>query len=379
MPAGGERYDSIVVGGGFFGCNLALMLADGDDRVLMVERDGDLLQRASYANQARVHGGYHYPRSILTGIRSHANFEQFVSEYREAVDSSFDHFYAIARRFSNVTAQQFARFCQEIGAPLRKVPPAIKRLFGPDLIEDVFLVTEYAFDSLKLKSHLQGRLDAAGVRVLLNTDVRAASRSSDGVSVELASGGETRVMNAQWVFNCTYSRINHLLYRSGVPLIPLRHEYTEIALIEPPAELLNRAVTVMCGPFFSTMPFPPASLHSLSHVRYTPHYDWEERPGEEAPKLLDREAPTRSSRCINMVRDAQRYLPCLSGARQVDSLWEVKTVLPQCEVNDARPILFKNHPEIPGLVSVMGGKFDNIYDLPKELERLFEQTAGQLA
>ena len=30
--------------------------------------DADLMQRASYANQARVHNGYHYPRSLLTAL-----------------------------------------------------------------------------------------------------------------------------------------------------------------------------------------------------------------------------------------------------------------------------------------------------------------------
>jgi hypothetical protein len=45
-------------------------------------------------------------------------------------------------------------------------------------------------------------------------------------------------------------------------------------------------------------------------------------------------------------------------------------VLPQCEGNDARPILFKRHAEPAGLVSVMGGKIDNVYDLPREVEAL---------
>jgi hypothetical protein len=71
-----------------------------------------------------------------------------------------------------------------------------------------------------------------------------------------------------------------------------------------------------------------------------------------------------------MSRDARRYLPCLADAPYLGSLWEVKTVLPQCEGNDARPILFKRHLEPAGLVSVMGGKIDNVYDLPREVEAL---------
>lgn len=49
---------------------------------------------------------------------------------------------------------------------------------------------------------------------------------------------------------------------------------------------------------------------------------------------------------------------------------ELKTVLPQSEQDDSRPILFHRHTELPGLVSVLGGKVDNIYDLERELAPL---------
>ena len=55
--------------------------------------------------------------------------------------------------------------------------------------------------------------------------------------------------------------------------------------------------------------------------------------------------------------------------------FEVKTVLPQSEHDDSRPILFKRCGELPGLVSVMGGKIDNVYDLPRELDGLFQEAA----
>ncbi|WP_406696638.1 FAD-dependent oxidoreductase [Singulisphaera sp. Ch08] len=63
-------YDVVVVGGGFFGCMIALHLRRQNARVAVVERGSRLLGRASYHNQARVHNGYHYPRSVLTAFRS---------------------------------------------------------------------------------------------------------------------------------------------------------------------------------------------------------------------------------------------------------------------------------------------------------------------
>jgi hypothetical protein len=63
-----------------------------------------------------------------------------------------------------------------------------------------------------------------------------------------------------------------------------------------------------------------------------------------------------------MLRDAARYLPCLAPVEPISSLFEVKAVLCRNENDDGRPILFEVCPESPRIVSVMGTKFDNIYD-----------------
>ena len=348
--------DAAVVGGGFFGCSLALLLARGGARVRLLERDADLLTRASLHNQARVHHGYHYPRSILTGLRSRVNYPRFLAEFGDCVDGSFRHYYAIAARQSHVTARQFETFCKRIAAPLRRAPAEVRGWFR--LVEEVYQVEEAAFDALKLREALKVRLRDAGVQVSLSCE--AARVTAAGV--ELSSG---EVLPARRVFNCTYSGLNRILARSGAEPIALRHELAELCIVEAPAALRHAAVTVMCGPFFSLMPFPSLRAHSLSHVRYTPHCAWEERGGssQAAP------AP-RPSRFEHMRMDASRYLPALQELRHLQSLWEVKTVLPSSEHNDARPILFKPSAALPGLFSVMGGKLDNVYDLPAELERL---------
>src|SRR5690606_39214621 len=122
----------------------------GMKRVVLVEREPALLTRASYNNQARVHNGYHYPRSFTTAYRSRVNLPKFVRDWPDAVKRDFTKLYAIARRSSKATSRQFERFCRAIGASLRPVSPALRRLFEPRLIEDVFLVEEYAFDSTQL-------------------------------------------------------------------------------------------------------------------------------------------------------------------------------------------------------------------------------------
>jgi glycine/D-amino acid oxidase-like deaminating enzyme len=354
------RMSSVVIGGGFFGCSLALALRERGERVVVLEREGDLLTRASANNQARIHGGYHYPRSILTGLRSRVNYPRFTADFAQCIDRSFRHYYAVARRQSQVTARQFEEFCGRVAAKLAPAPREVRGFFDAELIENVYEVEEHAFNAELLRSAMRERLQAARVEVQLDT--RALRVVQGGVQTNRG------LVRAEWIFNCTYSSLNQLLAASGVPCVPLRHELAEIALIEPPPALRGAALTVMCGPFFSMMPFPPARLCSLTHVRYTPHCAWQERegPGPDPGRAS-------ASRAGHMLKDAQRYVPAMAMARYVRSLFEVKTILPQSEHDDSRPILFHPSPELPGLVSVMGGKIDNVYDLPRELDALFQE------
>ena len=71
MPT--HECEDLVVGGGFYGCMIACHLRRRHAGVWLLEKGPGLLGRASYANQARVHQGYHYPRSLLTGFRSRVN------------------------------------------------------------------------------------------------------------------------------------------------------------------------------------------------------------------------------------------------------------------------------------------------------------------
>lgn len=369
MTSTDSTVDAVIIGGGFYGAAIAIYLVKqrGLKRIVLVERESALLTRASYNNQARVHNGYHYPRSFTTAYRSRVNLPRFVRDWPEAVKQDFTKLYAIARRNSKVTAKQFVRFCKEIGAKIELADQSLRQLFEPHLIEEVFVVEEYAFDSSKLANWTESELTECGVEIHLGTCVTAISKDSETLKVVMQKkdGGED-VIVSRYVFNCTYSGLNQFVGDFPGTHTHLKHEITEMALMQAPLALKGLGITVMDGPFFSMMPFPVRGLHTLSHVRYTPHLHWDDQQGiNPYQKLIDYERDTRVDR---MVRDVERYLPAVQDAKYVDSLFEVKTVLVKNEGDDGRPILFEKHPELPGCYSILGGKIDNIYDVLEKLD-----------
>jgi glycine/D-amino acid oxidase-like deaminating enzyme len=344
----GDYFDALVIGGGFYGCEVALAIhRAGARRVAVIEAEKGLLRRASYVNQARIHNGYHYPRSLLTAQSSRRNFRRFCDDYSFAVHADMTKLYAIARG-SRVDPSQFERFCRDIGAPYRALGSARARLFDTSLIEEAYEVRELAFDAEALTGHLSVRLRDAGVHVRTSTRARVVRAEADWT--EVAVGSE--VARAGYVFNCSYANLDGV----GIPIAAgIKKELAEIALIEPPRDLAGIGVTVMDGPFFSSMPFPALRSHSLTHVRYTPHEAWTTGNGAGF-------APVRSN-ATYMLRDSARFMPCLQHATYLRSIFDIKAVLASTEASDGRPILFERHEASPRVISILGAKVDNIYDI----------------
>lgn len=363
-------FDAVIIGGGFYGAVIAIYLASRGDfkRILLVERETGMMLRASYNNQARVHNGYHYPRSFTTAYRSRVNFPKFLRDWPDVINTDFTKLYAIARRNSKVTAKQFERFCHNIGASIRPADSSLKQMFESHLIEDVFQVEECAFDTTKLASWAERELKRLGVHLMFETRITEISRG-DKIPLNVVvqpNNAVARGISSRFVFNCTYSGINQ--FKGGFTSIQseLKQEVTEMVLVQVPDPLENLGITVMDGPFFSMMPFPARGLHTLSHVRYTPHTSWSDRQGiDPYEKLRLHEKNTRFER---MIRDVARYIPLALDVQFKESLFEVKTVLVRNEVDDGRPILFELHPDLVGCYSIMGGKIDNIYDVIERLE-----------
>lgn len=367
------RYNTVIIGGGFYGLSVALFLRDelGVKDILIIEKESELMTRASYVNQARVHNGYHYPRSILTAYRSAVNFPRFVADYKDAIVSDFDKHYAVSRSLSKINARQFIEFSRKVGIDIEEASKDISDLFASRLTEGVFKVKEYAFDSWKLRAILTDRIQRGdGIEINTGEAVDKIERLKSGIRVI----SNKTTYEADFVLNCSYSQINTLHRKSGLDLVPLKHEIAEMCLVKLPENLKDFSVTVMDGPFFSIMPFPSRGLHTLSHVRYTPHESWldTEKTPEHRHDAHDYFSKlTVTSNYKKMYADVVRYIPALKDMKLIDTIRDVKTVLQKSEDSDSRPILFNPHFGMRNYTCIMGGKLDNIYDVFEDLKVLY--------
>jgi hypothetical protein len=339
----------VVLGAGFYGAMAALRLrALGWDEVWLIDEEPGIMRRASWFNQARVHAGFHYPRAFATAWRAQASLDRFRADFPSAVVGGFRHVYAVAARGSRITAGQFRRFADAIGAPLEPLPRDLKGLFAPGMVEEAFLVEEPALDAAALRAETARRLTAAEVRCRFGVRGRIRGRG-----VDLADG--TR-LDADLVINATYGGLTEagVVLRAG-----LRRELTELAAVVVPPALEGLAITVMDGPFWSLMPFPARpGIHTLSHVRWTPR--GVVAPGADAQAALA--ALDGTSGAEEMRRDAARFCPAVGQVRIVGSHWAVKAVLLAREGDDGRPVLFEPSASDPMVVSILGGKIDTVYD-----------------
>lgn len=363
---------AIVIGGGFYGLRIAQFLIEelGVGKVIILEKDAEIMKRASYNNQARVHNGYHYPRSVLTALRSRVNLPVFSNEYKDAVKTDFDKYYAVARTGSKVSATQFRRFFERIDAEIKPAPEAMQ-YFDSRLIEQAFLVKEFVFDAAILRKIMIERLSRLQVDIHTSEGATKIASTKEGIVVST----EKTEYVADYVINATYSSINVINAASNLPELPFKHELTEMCLVKMPPVLDGKAYTIMCGPFFSLMPFPDKHMYTMSHVRYTPHREWHDKDGvEDWHRFIEGKHPM--SHYDKMYADICRYMP---DAKKIEysgeSLWEIKTVLTESEEDDSRPILYKDHyGGIRNYVCIMGGKIDNIYDVFRELKETYGKS-----
>ena len=369
-------YDKIIIGAGLFGLYAAQIAAEKGEKVCVLEYETEPFTRATYANQARVHLGYHYPRSYATAKKSAGYFDRFSTMYTPCIHSDFQKIYATSKQFSWTNADQFSHFCNAVNIPCR--PLAVSEFFNGNMCDGTFETKEYTYDAQILKDLLLNTIkDLPQLTIRYAARIRAIKKETENYTVHLESGAS---FSAPFLLNATYASINQMIQHLGETPFQIKYELCEIILVKPNAALATKGITVMDGPFFSIMPFGKTGYHSLTSVTFTPHktsYETlptfscqQESQGHCSPLQLGNcnTCPSKPQTAWPYMRSlAKKYLTSDYDFTYEASLFAIKPILMASEIDDSRPTVVKVFSENPTFVSVLSGKINAVYDLEEVL------------
>lgn len=372
-----EQYDRIIIGAGLYGLYAALFCCRRGLNVLVLECDSKPFKRATYINQARVHQGYHYPRSISTAMKSAGYFERFNKDYNFCIHRGFDQIYATSGQYSWSNGKQFKDFCKAAKIPCEELHPG--NYFKEGLCDGVFRTREYTYDAIILRDYFIEKLSnySASIKIKYGADIVEIAKDADAYVVNTADGDLYR---SKYILNSTYAGINQILDMAGFEKFKIKYELCEIILCDVNDRLKEIGFTVMDGPFFSIMPFGKTGFHSLTSVTFTPHTTcYEEVPVFNCQKKSNGFCSTvRLGNCNDCPVKPETAFPYMANlARKYllndyefvyrQSLFSMKPILLSSEIDDSRPTVIKKYSENPTFVSVLSGKINTVYDLDEVL------------
>lgn len=370
-------YDKIIIGAGLYGLYAALFCAKRDEKVLVLEYEDAPFSRATYINQARVHQGYHYPRSLSTALKSAHYFEKFNRDYGFCVNRSFQKIYATSSAYSWSGGEQFKKFCEAADIPCEELLP--DRFFKPGMCDGAFRTREYTYDAGILREYFMKELkEYRNAELIFHCRIEEIEKAEDRFIVKDEDGNQ---YETAFLLNATYAGTNQITDLLGYEKFGIKYELCEIILCEANERLKGYGFTVMDGPFFSIMPFGKTGLHSLTAVTFTPHKTcYEATPVFECQKRCGGKActPKRLGNCNTcpakpetafpyMDNLAGKYLRDEFGYRYRQSLFSMKPILVSSEIDDSRPTVVRRFSSKPTYVSVLSGKINTVYDLDEVL------------
>lgn len=226
-----------VLGAGWYGCHIAAALA-GEHEVEVHESRDDIFRGASGSIPARLHQGFHYPRSRLTRAACLDHSEAFMARYGDLTSGVPVNIYAIAEHHSQV---DFAQYLQTLRGEVEFVTIPRPDEYGLHGVEGAVLTGERHIVTSRAREHFKQVL---GDRIRYG---QPPLQKLDDPAWD-------------WTIDCTFCANE----AAGVD----RYEPCLVVLLRGP---VDKAVTIMDGPFPSLYPWDEEhGLCSLSSALWTP-------------------------------------------------------------------------------------------------------------
>lgn len=376
-----EKYDVVIIGAGIYGLHASLNEIYRDKKILVIEKEDSILTRASSINQARLHNGYHYPRSVQTAKSSAKYFKKFYQDYNFAINSKFRSIYAIANENSYTSKEDFEKFCKEVNIPFQQIDSSM--YFNNGLISATYETEEYVYDINLIKKYYINKISKhPNIEIRYNTYIKKTEIENSEYVLKL---NDENTIITEYVINVSYASINQVNELFNVKKYNIKYELCEVGLGIVSENLINTAITVMDGPFFSIMPFGKTKFHSLTSVNYTPHstcyknlpeFSCQQKNHNCSKNNLDNCNKCNYSPETKIDEMADLYNTYLKKKYKFlyeKSLFAIKPILLSSEMDDSRPTVITKHRRNPTFISCLSGKFNTMYLLDEFIYSDFEK------
>lgn len=374
-----------VVGGGWFGCHIALELKARGYDVTLVEKEARIFQGISGKFGIRLHAGPHYPLSPATRETCHRGLEEFYKLYPGLVVEHESAIYALGNqdaedRPPKVGKEAFESVCQEFKY---KSQVNWEASGYHDLLTASSLDEPSAVLGERLRKAFEAKLEAAGVRVVCHYKVKKFEPCEAG-QVALKIDGKVETFD---------HLVNATSYQDLLPKEPLPLDIKVVyqpclALVYKDSESSGRPVSliVMDGWFPCLMPYCDSTAENkkfdgkyiMTHGLYTIMGSYS--TAEEANEILANLSPEYIEKFVrpNCEREMNRFWPEFAARFTYMGEWKGSTlakIITNSEFRSA--VTFASEQKFNDLsvklIHVIPGKITNVFDAANEVLAVIEQ------
>lgn len=337
-----------IIGAGFFGITLGLILSKKHD-VEIFEKSDSILQGASSSNQFRFHHGYHYPRSQKTVNEIKNSKDQFISYFGSNVFGKTKNYYLVAKK-SKINFLKYKNFLIKNKLFFK----IIKNSFKKDFIEKCILSDEKILNYFYFKKKIKQKIKNSKLKLNLKKNFN-----------------KKNIKKFDKIILATYANNNFILRKLGIKkLNEFKFEFVEKILIRLPKKYKDTSYVVVDGNFVCVDPYLSTKYHLLSDVKNSKL----ETVTGKFPKFKHRNKKylnkgviknLKISQFNNFIERSKNYLPFLENAKYIGSIFVVRAIMKNKEMTDERTSSILNHSN--KILSILSGKWNNCVYLAKNL------------
>lgn len=332
----------LIRGAGWYGCHLGLALLDAGHEVVVHELRPDIFLGASGNNPARLHSGFHYPRSSLTQESCTENQDNFLRSYGFLANEVKTNLYAVSEFGSLLDFGAYKKCIQKTTAWEEANPSyyGLRNVEGAVLVQERHIVIEKAREFFRqaLKDNL-----------LFGSQTHEDYLESD----------------YDWVIDCTFSQT------TATPAKVIdRYEPCLTVLLRMDT---SRAITIMDGPFPSLYPWnEELGICSLTSALYTPLSKFCKSYHEASVLLAGTSKNKLMVRAKSMFRQMAYYYPEIEES-EVFMNDDLKTSIRAMPSSAADARICRVVKTGPKSMVVLAGKIDAIFHAEKQVKEIMSR------